>query len=143
MALRDLRVRHEPQTGAAAAPAMTSFIDASCQLSGTLRFRETVQIDGRVEGKIEGDKSVVIGPSADVRADIRCESIIISGKVEGDIHATRSITFHKTAQVKGEMKASGIVVEEGSKFRGCIIIGEEETPAKTAEPGKTKPLASS
>ena len=127
MAFRDLRSRQTPKVSEPPTLPVhqTSFIDASCELSGTLRFCEAVQIDGSIEGRIEGEKSVVIGASGRVRADVVCESIVISGKVEGDIEARRQITFHKGAQVVGQMKASSIVVEEGSRFKGCIVIGED------------------
>ena len=123
-----------------------SFIDASCELSGSLRFRESVRIDGRVEGDIQGEKTVTVGESGVIQASIKCESVVIHGQVDGDIDARRNITFHKGARVNGEMRAAGIVVEEGAKFRGCIIIGEDEpapvaAPAKPAAADAAKPAA--
>jgi len=106
----------------------TSYIDAGCEFSGSLHFRESVCIDGTVEGEIRGDKTVTIGPSASVHANIVCESVVIHGHVEGDIEARRQIAFHKGARVNGKMRASGIVVEEGSKFKGNIEIGDDEPP---------------
>ena len=119
----------------------TSYIDAGCELSGSLHFRDSVRIDGNVEGEIRGDKDVEIGPSARVHADIRCDSIIIHGQVEGDIEARRKITFNKGAQVNGMMKCSGIVVEEGSKFKGNIEIGDDEpsVPALAQKASPTLP----
>lgn len=144
MALRDFRARTDARPSAQGVDAATSYIDSSCELSGSLRFRESVRIDGSIEGQIQGEKTVVIGASGSVRADIKCESIVIFGQVEGDIHARRKITFHKGARVNGQMKASGIVVEEGSKFSGCIVIGEEEPaavkplPTSAAKPGTNR-----
>lgn len=132
MALKDLRSRvlraeavELEETRAA------SFIDAGCELSGTLRFRENVHVDGHVEGELFADKDVEIGPSASVHANLHCESVVIRGEVRGDIEATRRITFHKGAQVHGEMKANAIVIEEGAQFRGTIVIGGE-----TREPAR-------
>jgi cytoskeletal protein CcmA (bactofilin family) len=131
MALKNWRqVKREPesqpQSSALDPVPGTSFIDAGCQLSGKLHFRESVQIDGRIEGQIDADKNVVIGPSGYVHANIKCESIVIAGTVEGDVHARRKITFQKGARVTGQLKAGGIVVDEGAKFKGSIAIGDEE-----------------
>lgn len=131
MAIRDLRTRmlraeavEEPEA------RMTSFIEAGCELSGTLRFRENVHIDGHVEGELLADKDVEIGPSARVHATVHCVSVVIRGEVRGDIEAVGKITFHKGAQVHGEMKASAIVIEEGAQFRGAIVIGGDGEPAR-------------
>jgi cytoskeletal protein CcmA (bactofilin family) len=126
MALKDLRTRMlrvEPLEGVEGRTA--SFIEAGCELSGTLHFRENVHIDGHVEGEILADKDVEIGPSASVHANLHCASVVIRGVVRGDIDAVRKITFHEGAQVHGQMKASAIVIEEGAQFRGAIVIGGE------------------
>jgi len=124
MALRDLRTRVlRAEAGDLAETRPASFIDAGCELSGTLRFRENVHIDGHVEGEIFADKDVEIGPSASVRANLHCESVVIRGEVHGDIEAARKIAFHRGAHVHGEMKASAIVIEEGAQFHGTIVIG--------------------
>lgn len=132
MALKDLRtrvLRADPVELEETRPA--SFIDAGCELSGTLRFRDNVHVDGHVEGELLADKDVEIGPSASVHANLHCESVVIRGEVRGDIEATRKITFHKGAQVHGEMKASAIVIEEGAQFRGTIVIGgDAREPAR-------------
>jgi cytoskeletal protein CcmA (bactofilin family) len=137
MALKDLRtrvLRAEPIEPAETRPA--SFIDAGCELSGRLRFRENVLIDGHVEGELLAEKDVEIGPSASVHANLQCESVVIRGEVRGDIDAARKITFHRGAQVHGEMKASAIVIEEGAQFRGTIVIGGD-----AREPVRSTPRA--
>ena len=141
MAFKSLGGAKGGKEAAAAPPTKegTSFIDASCELSGSLHFAESVRIDGRIEGEIEGKKAVVVGESAAIQASIKCESIVIYGAVEGDIDARRSITFHKGAQVNGEMRAAGIVIEEGAKFRGCIMIGEDEPRLADLPPAKALP----
>jgi len=129
MSLKDLRTRvlkaeaGPPIERAETRPA--SFIDAGCELTGRLYFRESVQIEGHVEGELLADKDVEIGPSASVHANLRCGSVVIRGEVRGDIEAVRKITFHKGARVHGEMKASAIVIEEGAQFRGTIVIGSD------------------
>ena len=138
MSFKDLRTRAlKAEATELAETRAASFIEAGCELSGTLRFRENVQIDGHVEGEVVADKDVEIGPSATVHANLRCESVVIRGEVRGDIDAARKITFHKGAHVDGEMKASAIVIEEGAQFRGTIVIGAEaREPAALPPPAE-------
>ncbi len=104
----------------------TTYIDRGCQMSGELKFRENVRIDGHVEGEIHGDKTVVVGEDATIRARIEAANVIVHGTVEGDIVASGEITLHKSAAVTGELQTGGIVVERGARLRGCILIGSIE-----------------
>jgi cytoskeletal protein CcmA (bactofilin family) len=147
MAFKDLRSRSEIRESEPAAespprPGMT-YIDEGCEFSGTLRFKDTVRIDGRIEGEIQSQKTVVVGPSGFVRAKIEADTVVVLGVVEGDILARRKITLHETAQVNGEIRTAGIVIEEGARFKGRIAIGSDEgaaarAPAK-AQPTTTRP----
>ena len=59
-----------PQHTAPVRPARTvgpsTCIDAGTELQGTLRCRETLRIDGRVDGAVHCDKNVIIGEEATV-----------------------------------------------------------------------------
>jgi cytoskeletal protein CcmA (bactofilin family) len=115
---------------AAAAPAArtvapSTSIDASTELEGKLRCKQTLRIDGRIKGELECDKTVLVGEGAKVFASIIADEIQISGLVEGDITARRKITLHRTAVVKGDLTTPGIVIEEGAKLKGRIMIGSD------------------
>lgn len=137
MAFKDIRGRSDARESEAAPmgqpkPGMT-YIDEGCEFSGKLRFKDTVRIDGRIEGEIQSQNTVVVGPSGHVQAKIESDSVVVLGVVEGDIIARRKITLHETAQVTGEIRTAGIVIEEGARFRGRIAIGAEESKTATAQ----------
>ncbi len=138
MAIRDLRSRTRPGLAAAESKRET-YLDAGCELSGTLRFKDDVRIDGRVEGEIHAEKALRIGESATIEAALRAESIEVHGTIHGDIHVQRKTVLHKSARVRGEIHTAGIVVEEGARVRGTIVIGgtdEGEEPLQPAVEGK-------
>jgi cytoskeletal protein CcmA (bactofilin family) len=95
-----------------------------------LRCQETVRIDGKLKGKLYCDKSVIVGQSAVVEADVQGDEVIISGSVAGNIVAGRKITLSKTARVVGNLTTPGIVIEEGAKLEGRIMIGSNETASQ-------------
>ena len=103
-----------------------TYLDAGCELLGELRFADDVRIEGRVQGEIRAQKLVFVGEPATVDASIEAESVVAYGTVQGDIRARRTVTLHKDAHVEGEIQGAGIVVEEGARFKGCIIIGSDE-----------------
>lgn len=101
-------------------------IDATSELKGTLRCRETLRIDGRIEGEIHCEKNVIVGQGAAIRAAIDAAEVAIAGEVKGDITASRKITLEPTARVIGDLCTPGIVIEEGAKLEGRIMIGADE-----------------
>ena len=108
-------------------------VDASSELEGNLRCKQTLRIDGYVKGEVECDKSVLVGEGARVFASIAADEVQIAGTVEGNIAARRKITLERTAIVKGDLTTPGIVIEEGAKLSGRIVIGSEAEAAVDAK----------
>ena len=136
MGLSDLAKRMKD---GGAAPGAETYFDESAQFSGTLHLRQSVCIDGAIEGEIECDQTVRIGPSGRVTARIRAQSVVIEGELHGDIEARGEITLHKTARVFGDMTTEGIVVEKGAKVEGRITIGCVSAPPAALPSGDPLP----
>jgi cytoskeletal protein CcmA (bactofilin family) len=110
------------------APATS--IDAETELSGKIRCKETIRIDGQVKGEVHCDKTVIVGEGAKIEAAIQAESIVIAGEVKGNIAALRKITLNRTARMTGDLSTPGIVIEEGAKLEGQIVIGGDSPSAR-------------
>jgi cytoskeletal protein CcmA (bactofilin family) len=108
-------------------------VDASSELEGKLRCKQTLRIDGYVKGEVECERTVLIGEGARVFASIEADEVQIAGAVEGNIAARRKITLERTAIVKGDLTTPGIVIEEGAKLSGRIVIGSEAEAAADAK----------
>lgn len=125
----------KPVSAAAPAPrtvAPSTSVDASSELEGRLRCKQTLRIDGCVRGEVDCEKAVLVGEGAKVFASIAADEVQIAGYVEGDISARRKITLARTAVVSGDLTTPGIVIEEGAKLKGRIVIGSDVVPAVEA-----------
>ncbi len=129
------RRRRPPALALPAVPAAATFIEAGSALSGQLHFPDSVRVDGSVEGEIRAGGTVVVGEGAVVEASILADTVVVLGQVEGEIAARRQVTVYKSASVHGDIHTAGIVVEPGANLRGCIVIGEESSPALTVVGG--------
>ena len=124
-----------PVPAASPAPrtvAPSTSVDASSELEGRLRCKQTIRIDGCIKGEVECEKMVLVGEGARVFASIAADEVQIAGVVEGDIAARRKITLQRTAVVIGDLSTPGIVIEEGAKLKGRIVIGSDPEPAVDA-----------
>jgi cytoskeletal protein CcmA (bactofilin family) len=73
-----------------------------------------------------------------VKADIGARVITVEGTVEGNLNAQEQIILRGSALVHGNIKAPRVVLEDGSRFRGGVDMGEPEEAslAKTGpQPG--------
>ncbi len=100
--------------------ALTAFIDQGSEFSGKLSFKDTVRIDGRFEGEIASENTLIVGETGHVQASITSETVIISGEVQGDIIARGQVAIHKTGCVLGDIQTASLTVEEGAQVNGRI-----------------------
>jgi cytoskeletal protein CcmA (bactofilin family) len=113
--------------------APSTSVDASSDFEGRLRCKETLRIDGRIQGEIECEKIVIVGEGARVHACVDADEVQVSGIVEGDITARRKITLECTAVVVGDLVTPGIVIQEGAKLKGRILIGSDAAAEETVK----------
>jgi cytoskeletal protein CcmA (bactofilin family) len=111
----------------------TTSIDSATEFEGTLRCKETLRIDGRIQGEVYCEKAVLVGEGARIDASIAGDEVQVAGGVKGNITARRKITLQRTAVVTGDLTTPGIVIEEGAKVKGRIVIGSDAEPAKEAK----------
>jgi cytoskeletal protein CcmA (bactofilin family) len=101
---------------------LTAFIDQGSEFEGKLSFRDTVRIDGRFQGEITSENTLIVGESGEIEAEIRSKTVAISGTVRGDVIASEKVVLHKSAKVTGNVQAPSLVVEEGAHIDGQIIM---------------------
>ena len=92
-------------------------------LKGTLRFRESVEISGKLEGKIIAEGFLFVRDGAEIRADIRARDIIVAGTVHGNIEATHRLEIVETGRIFGNVRTAQFRVSDGVIFEGkCEMI---------------------
>jgi cytoskeletal protein CcmA (bactofilin family) len=110
-------------------------IGTSMIIKGQIHSVEEMYIDGEVEGKLDLQQRLTIGPRGQVRADIKAREVVILGNVRGNVEVSDKITIQKNGSLIGDVKTAGIVIDDGAYFKGSIDIARS-TPVVKAEPLK-------
>jgi cytoskeletal protein CcmA (bactofilin family) len=97
---------------------LNGFMDVGTEFVGELRFRDTFRIDGRLQGKIVSDNTLIVGESGNVDAEIDCGVVSIRGTVSGKIHGRQRIELLAGCKVHGTLVSPKLVIEEGAFFEG-------------------------
>jgi cytoskeletal protein CcmA (bactofilin family) len=112
--------------------AVSTYLGAGVSVVGTISFKDTIRLDGRVRGKIVSDSgTVVIGEKAVLHADISADVVIIMGEIHGTVDAREKVEAYPPGRVSGDIKAPVIAVEPGVVFDGSVTMKERGTSPKT------------
>jgi cytoskeletal protein CcmA (bactofilin family) len=115
------------QTSSSVAAIGTSMI-----IKGDIVSREELYVDGEVEGKLELQHRLTIGPRGKVRANIKAREVIVLGDLRGNVDVSDKITIQRNGSLIGDIKTAGIIIEDGAYFKGSIDI-VKSPPIKIVE----------
>lgn len=116
-----------------------AYLGEDTVFSGTLTFNGAVRIDGKMDGQINTDDTLIVGENGVLEADINAGTVICRGKIKGTINASKRIEIHTNSEVVGNIAAPALLVENGAIFDGtCDMTGKEGkiiklVPAEDAE----------
>ncbi|VAX23483.1 hypothetical protein MNBD_NITROSPINAE02-342 [hydrothermal vent metagenome] len=107
-----------------------AFLGEDTDFKGLLSFEGTVRLDGRFEGEVTSDDNLIIGESAEVKAEIHVGTVLIQGKVEGNIRASKKLTITNKGKVIGNVDTTALHIEEGAVLEGKVtMITHEDAKA--------------
>jgi cytoskeletal protein CcmA (bactofilin family) len=92
----------------------TTVVGSDTIITGTIRTRGTVWIDGRVEGDICTDDLLMIGEGAIVVGNIYAGSVICRGMIVGDIVASEEVELLESASLNGTVRAPVFSVDDSA-----------------------------
>lgn len=121
-----------------------SVIGPDLLISGNLFSKGEVQIDGEVQGDIQGT-FVVVGERARITGGIVAEEVVVRGHIMGSVRGKR-IMLQSSSHVEGDVFHSTLAIEQGAYFEGKSRRSEDPTagiarPDVELTPIKTDKLA--
>lgn len=123
-------------------------LNSDVELKGILKFSGELTFDGKLEGDINSDGTLLLGENAIIKGNIEVTSVVVRGKINGNVVAKEKIDLKARTELFGDIKAPKLVIEEGVTFVGKSEInpnkvaptppppGRANEPAKPATPAK-------
>ena len=108
------------------APAATAqsggLLSGGVSIKGSVKFRNSLLIDGEVEGEIDSTGALTIGEHAKIRGTIRAKSVNVRGTIDGNIYASERCELGAGCTLRGDIEAPRLVVDENATFLGSAKI---------------------
>ena len=116
-------------------------IGSNTQFEGTFTSSGNVRMDGTFTGSLEISGNILVGESAEIRADINARNISIAGAVRGNVSGNK-VQLLRTGRIWGDISASALTTEEGAFIDGKItMVGHSATRPPTEDEALAHELA--
>ena len=120
-----------PAPPATSKPRQSAAIGPSMTIKGEIRAREELLVDGEVEGTLESQSLLTVGPNGKVLGNIKAREVAIFGSVRGNVEVTEKIAIREQGSLIGDIKGAGISIDDGAYFKGSIDIVRSEPKVTT------------
>jgi cytoskeletal protein CcmA (bactofilin family) len=114
---------------------LDTIIGKGTKVEGTMTVEGSTRVDGILTGKLVSNDIVTVGPTGEVKADIKAKAIIIGGKVFGNIESSEKIEIQARAEFRGDLIAKSLLIEHGAIFHGTSnMVGNSNSGKYVATP---------
>ncbi len=100
-------------------PAGRSLIGPDVIITGDIGSEGTVEILGRIDGKIAA-RTVVVGGEGRINGAVSAETVDMRGQMEGKISCA-ALTLRSVAQVRADVNYHSLTIESGAQIDGKFL----------------------
>lgn len=103
-----------------------TIVATAMRIEGELKSNGNIRIDGIVSGKVHTTQDLMIGPNAQIDADLIANNAVVSGVVKGNMTVKNSLTITETGRVLGNISCGKLSIREGALFVGNCRMQENK-----------------
>jgi cytoskeletal protein CcmA (bactofilin family) len=133
-----MKEKERKESSVATTGEIIAFLGKGTSFKGVITYEGTVRIDGNVDGEIITKGSLIIGESAEIKAEIEVGTLVCGGAINGNIVAYEKVQLIAPAMVSGTIKTPILIIEEGVRFNGTVDMGKSASHASASELNKSE-----
>jgi cytoskeletal protein CcmA (bactofilin family) len=100
-----------------------SLLGKDSEFKGKLTFLGTVRIEGRFEGEVLAEGTLVVAAGGCVRGRVEVGTLIVTGGlVEAQVVAHHAVELSPPGQLVGDVVTPAFHIERGAVFRGRSLM---------------------
>ncbi len=122
----------------------TTYIGIGMKIEGKLRCTGSIHIDGDVDGDIDCQSDVSIGPSAVIVATIHAATATVNGRVEGNLFTSDQLEVFSEGHIVGNISnpLGKLIIHEGAVIEGqCFTYDSPKKLTQVAGKSNQNPKA--
>ena len=108
------------------------------KIEGSIVAQSDIRIEGTLEGDLDCQAKLIIGPSGSVTGSVRCRTAMVEGKFDGTLAVSELLEVREAARVEGDISYGKLKIDAGAVLLGTIKMSGG---AAQATAGAPKPKA--
>jgi len=103
-----------------------TLIGEGTRIRGTIQSSGVVRVDGFLEGAIEHEGDLIIGPKGHIQATVRARNLATAGEIHGDVEVAGKVELLPGSSLHGDVRCAQLVIHEGARFYGRSLMSEAD-----------------
>jgi cytoskeletal protein CcmA (bactofilin family) len=99
-----------------------SVIGEGSIFEGQFYIAGSIRIDGKFEGEIKTDDTLVIGETGKVKTNVHANNVLLAGTLIGDIHARNEVRVSESGKMLGDINSPVVHLSKGVIIKGSVNI---------------------
>src|ERR1700748_3609867 len=112
-----------------------SVIASDLTIEGKIIGSGHVRIAGRFKGDVQVDGNVTLDTGAHLEGQVKASVVVVGGELLGNIENAKRVELLEGGVISGDVKAGSLTVAAGSRMRGQVEFGWDDTRTKTETKG--------
>jgi cytoskeletal protein CcmA (bactofilin family) len=100
-----------------------NMIGAGTVITGDIKSKGDIRVDGSLNGSIETEGKVVVGQGGIVEGDVVCKDADIAGVLKAKISVSQLLSLKSSAKLNGDIITNKLSIEPGASFTGSCSMG--------------------
>lgn len=104
-----------------------SVISAGLAIEGKIIGTGHVRVAGKFKGDVQVEGNLHVDAGAILEGQVRASEVIVSGELQGNIENAKRVELQQGGVITGDVKAGSLTVAAGSRMRGNVEFGWEDS----------------
>lgn len=117
-----------------------TIIGPSVKVEGDFVTEGNVIVEGTICGTIKTSKSLKVGPTSKIFANIWADNALIAGEIQGNLNISDKLELTSSAKIFGDIKTGNLSIAPGAILNGKCQMADGKNKAAKPEFSKQKKL---
>jgi len=99
---------------------MEGVIGPQLVVRGRLVGKGDLRVDGVLEGEIDLDGTLSVGPEGTVAGPVHAQALVVEGELHGAVTAESAVTLRAGGRIQGDVRARRVAIDDGAVLHGGI-----------------------
>ena len=111
-----------------------TIVSSAMRIEGELKSNGNIRIDGKITGKVHTSQDLVVGPNAQIEADVVAANASIAGVIRGNVIVKGLLVILETGKIMGNISCTSLGIREGAYFSGACKMSEPKPVTHEPQP---------